>query len=79
MVYLPSGIISNKLSAAENVSRATNFPIPDGMPLKSSLFSFRNNLRTFVNLHKPAGNEVISFLDRIKVSSFCQISIPDAI
>lgn len=74
-LHSPSGIISSWLCAAENTSKAPNFPMPEGIPSKSNLLSFTNSLLKHWSLHNVEGRLVSLLCDKFNVSIFCQNSI----
>ena len=53
IIFLESNSSNTWLSAAEKISNDPSFPIPGGIPWKSSSFSFKYNLRKRDNLQRP--------------------------
>ena len=50
-LQMPSGIISRQLSAALNTSSSLSFPMPAGIPLKSTWLLLMKSLRSRSSLH----------------------------
>lgn len=72
--HRPSGTISSWLLEAEKISRLQSFPMPDGIPSKSSLLSLMYKRRSCVSLQMVEGSADMLFLERFRISSFCHSS-----
>lgn len=71
----PSGIISKRLCAAENTSKPTILPIPDGIPSKSSWFSFTIKRRRLSSLQICEGRAVSLLRHMLSTSSLGHFSV----